>query len=83
MKKDDFEEDFEDDYHEKVEEDFEDDDEESEEGFMKGYEKESNSIRCANCKSLIENESVEEEFSGFVYKFCCQECLKEFEKKQK
>ncbi len=82
MKKDDFEEDLEDDYHEKIEEDLEEDDE-LEEGFMKGYEKESNAIKCAHCKGLIEDEGVEEEFAGFNYKFCCSECLKEFEKRQK
>lgn len=83
MKRDDFEEDIEDDYQEKVEEELDEDEDELEGGFMKGYEKESNAIRCAHCKSLIEDDGVEEEFAGFNYKFCCQECLKEFEKKQK
>jgi len=59
------------------------DEDELEDGFMKGYEKE-NSPRCANCKEFVdEDKCIEEDFSGFSYSFCSQECLKEFEKKHK
>lgn len=82
MKDDNFDEDIDEDNLETEEVDYDEEDN-LEEGFMQGYEKESNTIRCANCKSIIDEEGIEEEFAGFIYKFCCQDCLKEFEKKQK
>jgi len=83
MRGEDYEETYEDEYVKESEEYSESDEDELEEGFMKGYEKENNP-KCANCKEIIEEEdSIEEDFSGFSYNFCSVECLREFEKKHK
>ncbi|HLC72251.1 MAG TPA: hypothetical protein VJH37_01595 [Candidatus Nanoarchaeia archaeon] len=52
------------------------------EGFMKGYNESEVVVKCAQCKKIIEDEVVQEEFDDEVLKFCSQECLNEYEEKK-
>ena len=52
------------------------------EGFMKGYNDSEVVVKCANCKKMIEDEVIEEEFDDEKLKFCSQECLNEYEEKK-
>ncbi len=61
---------------EKSEEDFES----PEEGFMEGYSEDEEVEECAECGSAIDEESrIVKEIDGEVYKFCSENCAKEFE----
>ena len=55
------------------------------EGFMMGYEEGEKIAECQNCGALLVNENVvEEEFDGEIYRFCSSKCASEYEaKKQK
>ena len=52
------------------------------EGFMKGYNDSETVVKCANCKKIIEDNTVEEEFDDELLKFCSQECLNHYEEKK-
>ena len=52
------------------------------EGFMKGYNDSEVVFKCANCKKIIEDTVIEEEFDDELLKFCSQECLSEYEEKK-
>ncbi len=52
------------------------------EGFMKGYNDSEVVVKCSNCKKIIEDTPVEEEFDDELLKFCSQECLNEYEEKK-
>lgn len=69
-------------YDEEAREDLEESDEidELEEGFMEGYEND-NLAECASCKKILEEESVEKEIDGELYRFCSEKCVQIFEKK--
>lgn len=53
------------------------------EGFMKGYEEDSLMTKCVNCGAILEEDIIEEEFDGDVYRFCSEDCATEFERKRK
>lgn len=52
------------------------------EGFMKGYNESEVVVKCAQCKKIIEDTVVEEEFDDETLKFCSQECLTAYEEKK-
>ena len=52
------------------------------EGFMKGYNESEVVIKCAQCKKMIEDNAIQEEFDDETLKFCSQECLNEYEEKK-
>lgn len=52
------------------------------EGFMKGYNESEVVIKCAQCKKIIEDNVIEEDFDDETLKFCSQECLNEYEEKK-
>jgi hypothetical protein len=52
----------------------------SEEGFMAGYAEEEEIEECSECGGAIKPEKkVVKEISEETYKFCCEQCAKEFE----
>ena len=52
-----------------------------EEAFMQGYEQGENVAKCANCKSvLVDNNFVEEETDGKIFRFCSSKCAEDFHK---
>lgn len=55
----------------------------AEEGFMEGYEEEGRAVKCANCKSLLEEDFIEEEIGGEEYRFCSEKCAETFKKPKK
>ncbi len=69
-------------YDEEAREDLEENDEidELEEGFMEGYENDS-AAECTSCKKILQEESIEEEMDGELYRFCSEKCASLFEKK--
>lgn len=61
---------------EKSDEDFES----PEEGFMEGYAEDEEVDECAECGSAIDEENkIIKEIEGETYKFCSENCAKEFE----
>ncbi len=53
---------------------------EVEEGFMEGYEHGEHQAKCAECKVvLVDDDIIEEELDGKVYRFCSSECALAFE----
>jgi len=55
----------------------------AEEGFMEGAEMDGQDAKCSNCGAALFNDKVvEKEENGEVRKFCCNNCVEEFEKKQ-
>ena len=52
------------------------------EGFMKGYNESEVVVKCANCKKMIEDQVIGEEFDDELLKFCSQKCLNEYEEKK-
>lgn len=61
---------------EKSDEDFES----PEEGFMEGYAEDEEVDECAECGSAIDGENkIIKEIEGETYKFCSENCAKEFE----
>ncbi len=56
---------------------------ELEEGFMQGYEQGEKMVECGQCgKMLVDDDFVEEEFSGDVVRFCSKLCAMRYEEKQ-
>ena len=55
----------------------------TDEGFMQGYEQDEGTATCANCKSVLEDDFIEEEINEEQLRFCSEECPREYEKKQK
>ena len=43
------------------------------EGFMKGYESGEKVAKCPICKEVLEDDFVEREIRGDVYRFCSDE----------
>ncbi|MBW2988108.1 hypothetical protein DRJ48_00885 [Candidatus Woesearchaeota archaeon] len=56
-----------------------------EEGFMKGFESDSKSVYCAQCKKIIidPDDAIEGEIDGEIYLFCSEECYLKFQKSHK
>ncbi len=54
-----------------------------EEGFMEGYEEGSRAAKCAKCKIILEEDFIEEEINGEVYRFCSERCAETFKKPKK
>lgn len=54
-----------------------------EEGFMEGYEEDEDAAKCSNCKKILEEDFLEEEFHGELLKFCSDKCAREYEKQHK
>ena len=52
-----------------------------EEGFMEGYDEDEKAAKCANCKKILEEDFIEEEFHGELLKFCSDYCARQYEKK--
>ena len=50
---------------------------------MKGYEKDGTSAKCATCGKILEENIVEKEVEGTIYRFCSEKCASDFEKKRK
>ncbi len=49
-----------------------------EEGIMQGYNQDE--ATCANCnKVLIDENIVEEDLEGKHFRFCCEDCARNFE----
>ena len=72
-----FDEGYSDETRQKLEENDEID--ELEEGFMQGYEND-NLAECSQCKKVLEDDIVEKEFDGDLYRFCSEKCADDFEK---
>jgi hypothetical protein len=53
-----------------------------EEGFMQGYDDESNPAECAYCKKILEEDIVEREIDGELYRFCSEEHAEKFERQK-
>lgn len=51
-----------------------------EEGFTQGYEADDKLAKCALCHKILEDDFVEEEFDGEIYRFCCDEHAEEYRK---
>ena len=54
-----------------------------EEGFMQGYEADESAAKCANCKKILQEDFIEEDFAGELLKFCSEKCATEYEKQHK
>ncbi|MBU2639952.1 MAG: hypothetical protein KKG75_04585 [Nanoarchaeota archaeon] len=54
-----------------------------EEGFMEGYDEDESAAKCANCKKILEEDFLEEEFHGELLRFCSDNCAREYEKEHK
>ena len=51
-----------------------------EEGFVQGYEEGEHEAKCAECKVvLVDQDIIEEELDGHLYRFCSEECANAFE----
>lgn len=61
----------------------EDDDEitDVEEGFMEGYAAGERTFACATCKKILDDNLVEEEFDGKIYRFCSDQCAAKYEQR--
>lgn len=53
-----------------------------EEGFMQGYKEGDKMTYCQNCKKLLGDNVVEEEFDGEVLRFCSSQCATKYEEKK-
>jgi len=51
-----------------------------EEGFMEGYNKGEAAAKCSNCKKVLQDDFIEEEFHSNVLKFCSEQCATQYEK---
>lgn len=54
-----------------------------EEGFMEGYDEGDRATKCARCKTLLEEDFIEEEINGEEYRFCSEKCAETFKKPKK
>lgn len=50
-----------------------------EEAFMRGYSDEDEVVACAECGTALREKVVIKSFEGEKYKFCCEDCAKEYE----
>jgi len=48
-------------------------------GFVEGYEEGERAVKCARCGKILGREYVEVEIGGEIYRFCSEECAKNFE----
>ena len=55
----------------------------ADEGFMQGYESGGSAATCASCGKILEDDFVEKEIDGKIYRFCCDKCASDFEKSLK
>jgi len=58
---------------------------EFEQGFMQGYENEEKSAKCSLCNKILDNKEediIEVEFEGEIYRFCSEKCAETFKKEQ-
>lgn len=53
------------------------------EGFMKGYDEGSKMAKCPICKEVLEDDFVEREIDGEIYRFCSDEHAEKFMKKHR
>lgn len=51
-----------------------------EEGFMEGYEEDEHAAKCANCKKILKDDYIEEEFDDEILKFCSERCASKYER---
>lgn len=58
----------------------EDDDEitDMDEGFMKGYDEGCKMTKCPVCQKILEDDLVEREINGEIYRFCSDEHAEKF-----
>ena len=54
----------------------------AEEGFMEGAHDGGQGGKCRNCGKPIGDDFIETEIEGEYYRFCCDECLEKFKKKE-
>lgn len=54
-----------------------------EEGFMEGYGEGSRAAKCAKCKTILEEDFIEEAINGEEYRFCSERCAETFKKPKK
>lgn len=51
------------------------------EGFMKGYDEGSKMAKCPVCNKVLEDDFIEREIDGEMYRFCSEEHAEKFAKK--
>ncbi|MBT4651204.1 TRASH domain-containing protein [Candidatus Woesearchaeota archaeon] len=49
-----------------------------EEAFMRGYSGDEDAAECDECGSTIKEKKVIKDIGGESYRFCCEDCAKEF-----
>ena len=59
----------------------EDEIEPEEEGFMKGYSEGKKSAKCSKCNKILEQDIVEKDVEGEIYRFCSEKCAEDFKPK--
>ncbi|MEA3430147.1 MAG: hypothetical protein U9R08_02650 [Nanoarchaeota archaeon] len=52
-----------------------------EEGFMQGAEGKGQLAKCDTCSKILEENIIEKEIDGEMYRFCSDKCAEEFSKK--
>jgi len=50
----------------------------ADEGFMKGYEEGEKMAKCPICREALDDDFVEKEIDGEIYRFCSDEHAEEF-----
>lgn len=53
------------------------------EGFMKGYDEGGKMAKCPVCDGVLEDDFVEREIDGEMYRFCSEEHAEKFAKKHR
>jgi YHS domain-containing protein len=48
------------------------------EGFMRGYEEGEKMAKCPLCGVVLDQDFVEREIDGEIYRFCCEEHMEIF-----